>query len=65
MCAQLAPTEVEESLAEILPERPARTAIQHVLSKVDQCAEDHAAEVGETIEAMAPLDPDGDILVLS
>ena len=57
MCAQLAPTEVEESLAEVLPERPARTAIQHVLPKVGKCAEDTHPEVEEAIEATAPLVP--------
>ena len=65
LCARLAPTEVEESLAEVLPERPSRTAIQHVLSKVGQCTEDHAAELEEAIETTAPLDPDGDTLVVS
>ncbi len=49
----------------MLPERPSRTAIQHVLAKVGQCAEDHAAELEQAIEATAPLDPDGDTLVAS
>ncbi len=65
LSARLVPAEVEESLSEVLPERPSRTAIQHVLAKVGQCAEDHAAELEEAIEATAPLDPDGDTLVAS
>ena len=63
--ARLVPAEVEESLSEVLPEGPSRTAIQHVLAKVGQCAEDHAAEVEQAIEATAPLDADGDTLVVS
>ena len=63
--ARLVPAEVEESLTEVLPEGPSRTAIQHVLAKVGQCAEDHAAEVEQAIEATAPLDVDGDTLVTS
>jgi hypothetical protein len=63
--ARLVPAEVEESLSEVLPERPSRTAIQHVLAKVGQVAEDHAAEVEAAIQATAPLDTDGDTLVSS
>jgi hypothetical protein len=63
--AQLPPGEVEEALAEVLLQGPSRTAIQHVLAKVGQCAETHATEVEVALEERAPLDVDGDILVAS
>jgi len=63
--ARLVPAEVEESLGEVLPKRPSRTAIRHVLAKVGQSAEDHASELEQAIEATAPLDTDGDTLVTS
>jgi len=63
--ARLVPAEVEDSLCEVLPERPSRTAIQQVLATVGQCAEDHAEALEEALEATAPLDTDGDTLVTS
>ena len=43
--ARLVPAEVEDSLGEVLPEPPSRTAIQHVLTTVGQCAEDGAQQL--------------------
>ena len=63
--ARLVPAEVADSLSQVLPERPSRTAIQHVLTTVGQCAEDHAEELEEAIQATAPLDSDADSLVVS
>ena len=61
--ARLVPAEVEESLSEALRESPSRTAIRNVLKDVGQCAEDHAEELEERLQATARLDPDGDTLV--
>jgi hypothetical protein len=63
--ARLVPAEVEESLWEVLPERPSRTAIQHVLATVGQCAEEGAEQLELALEATAPLDTEGDTLVVS
>ena len=63
--ARLVPAEVEDSLREVLPEPPSRTAIQHVLSAVGQCAEDGAAQLELALQAAAPLDTEGDTLVVS
>ncbi len=63
--ARLVPAEVEESLGEMLPTAPSRTAIQHVLTKVGQCAEEGAGQLELTLETTAPLDTAGDTLVVS
>ena len=63
--ARLVPAEVEESLREVLPQGPSRTAIQHVLRRVGQCAEDHAQQLELSLQATAPLDVEGDTLVTS
>ena len=63
--ARLVPAEVEDSLGEVLPEPPSRTAIQHVLATVGQCAEDGAGQLELALEAAAPLAADGDTLVVS
>jgi len=63
--ARLVPAEVEDSLGEVLPEPLSRTAIQHVLSTVGQCAEDGAGQLELDLQAAAPLDADGDPLVVS
>ena len=63
--ARLVPAEVEESLGEMLPEPPSRTAIQHILTTVGQCAEDGAGQLELALQAEAPLDVEGDTLVVS
>ncbi|MFC1525685.1 hypothetical protein ACFL6X_02620, partial [Candidatus Latescibacterota bacterium] len=63
--ARLVPAEVEDSLGEMLPEPPSRTAIQHVLTRVGQCAEEGAGQLELALQATAPLDTDGDTLVVS
>lgn len=65
MGARLTPGEVAETLAEVFPDPPSCTAIQHVLAKVGQQAEDNATEVEAVLNAQAPLDLDGDTLVVS
>ena len=62
---RLVPAEVEDSLREVLPESPSRTAIQHVLTTVGQCAEDHTEQLELALAATAPLDVDADTLVVS
>ena len=56
--ARLVPAEVEDSLGEVLPEPPSRTAIQHVLTTVGQCAEDGAEQLELALQGAAPLDPE-------
>ncbi len=63
--ARLVPAEVEDSLGEMLPEPLSRTAIQHVLSTVGQCAEDGAGQLELALQAAAPLDAEADTLVVS
>ncbi len=63
--ARLVPAEVEDSLGEVLPEPPSRTAIQHVLAAVGQCAEDGTEQLELALETAAPLDAEGDTLVVS
>ena len=63
--ARLVPAEVEDSLGEMLPEPPSRTAIQHVLSTVGQCAEEGSGQLELALEAVVPLDAKGDTLVVS
>ena len=63
--ARLVPAEVEDSLREVLPEPPSRTAIQHVLTVVGQCAEDGAQQLELALQGAAPLDAEGDTLVVS
>ncbi len=63
--ARLVPAEVEDSLGEVLPEPPSRTAIQHVLTTVGQCAEDGAEQLELALQGAAPLDAEGDTLVVS
>tara|TARA_Y100000310_G_C20608780_1_gene776912 strand:+ start:114 stop:1544 length:1431 start_codon:yes stop_codon:yes gene_type:complete len=63
--ARLVPAEVEDSLGEVLPELPSRTAIQHVLATVGQCAEDGAEQLELALQGAAPLDAEGDTLVVS
>ena len=50
---------------EVLPEPPSRTAIQHVLTTVGQCAEDGAQQLELALQGAAPLDAEGDTLVVS
>ncbi len=63
--ARLVPAQVEDSLAELLPEGPSCTAIQHLLAAVGQHAEEAADALEEAREAHAPLDPAADTLVVS
>ena len=63
--ARLVAAEVEDSLGEVLPEPPSRTAIQHVLTAVGQCAEDGAEQLELSLETAAPLNAEGDTLVVS
>ena len=63
--ARLVPAEVEDSLREVLPEPPSRTAIQHVLTAVGQCAEERAGQLELALQGTAPLDTEGDTLVVS
>ena len=44
---------------------PSRTAIQHVLTTVGQCAEDGAQQLELALQGAAPLDAEGDTLVVS
>ena len=63
--AGMVPAEVENSLRELLPEPPSRTAIQQLLTRVGQYAEDHAEQLELALQTAAPLDPEGDTLVVS
>ena len=63
--ARLVPAEVEDSLSEMLPAPPSRTAIQHLLSTVGQCAEEGTGQLELALETAAPLDTAGDTLVVS
>lgn len=63
--ARLVAAEVEDSLGEVLPEPPSRTAIQHVLTAVGQCAEDGAEQFELSLETAAPLNAEGDTFVVS
>ena len=63
--ARLVPAEVEDSLGEVLPEPPSRTAIQHVLAAVGQCAEDGTEQLELALETAAALDAEGDTRVVS
>ena len=65
MGARLTPGEVAQTLAEVFPDGPSTTAIQHVLEQVGQRAEDHAAAVEASLNEQAPLDLGGDTLVAS
>ena len=55
LSARLVPAEVEDSLAEVLPKPPSRTAIQHLLTTVGQCAEDGAQQLELALQEAAPL----------
>ena len=57
--ARLVPAEVEDSLGEVLPEPPSRTAIQHLLTAVGQCAEDGAGQLELALQGVAPQSGDG------
>ena len=63
--ARLVPAEVADSLGEVLSEPPSRTAIQHVLTAVGQCAEDGAGQLELALQGAAALDAGGDTLVVS
>lgn len=63
--ARLVPAEVEDTLAEVLAEAPSRTAIQHLLTTVGQYAEDHAEQLELALQEAAPLETEGDTLVVS
>ena len=63
--ARLVPAEVEDSLGEVLSEPPSRTAIQHVLATVGQCAEDGTEQLELALETAAALNAEGDTLVVS
>ena len=58
------PAEVEDSLAELLPEGPSCTAIQHLLAAVGQHAEEAAGALEEAMDARAPLEAAADTLVV-
>jgi len=58
--ARLVPAEVEDSLSEVLLEPPSRTAIQHVLTRVGQCAENGAEQLELALATAAPLASEGD-----
>ena len=62
--AGMVPAEVRDCLGELLPEPPSRTAIQYLLTTVGQYAEDHAEQLELALQAAAPLDPEGDTLVV-
>jgi len=62
--AQLVPAAVEQAVAEALGTGPSRTAIQHLLHRVGQCAETHAGELEAAIQAQHPLPTQGDTLVV-
>ena len=49
--ARLVPAEVEDSLAELLPQGPSCTAIQHLLAAVGHHAEEAADALEEAMEA--------------
>ena len=61
----MVPAEVRDCLGELLPEPPSRTAIQQLLTRVGQYAEDHAEHLELALQATAPLAPEGDTLVVS
>ena len=63
--ARLVPAEVADSLGEVLSEPPSRTAIQHVLTAVGQCAEEGAGQLELALQGAAALDAGGDTLVVS
>ena len=63
--ARLVPAEVEDSLGQVLLEPPSRTAIQHVLTDVGQCAEEGAGQLELALQDAAPLNAEGDTLVVS
>ena len=63
--AGMVPAEVRDCLRELLPEPPSRTAIQQLLARVGQYAEDHADQLELALQEAAPLDPAGDTLVVS
>ena len=63
--ARLVPAEVEDSLTEVLPDPPSRTAIQHLLTTVGPYAEDHAEQLELALQDVAPLKAEGDTLVVS
>ena len=65
LSARLVPAEVEDSLAEVLPKPPSRTAIQHLLTTVGQCAEDGAQQLELALQEAAPLNAQADTLVVS
>ena len=65
MGGRLTPGEVAETLAEVFPDGPSATAIQHVLRTVGQEAEDNATAVEAALNEQAPLNLDGDTLVAS
>jgi hypothetical protein len=62
--AQLVPSEVEDCLGEVLVEPPSRTAIQHLLTDVGQRAEEGAGQLELALQEEAPLDREGDTLVV-
>ena len=63
--AGMVPAEVRDCLGELLPEPPSRTAIQYLLTTVGQYAEDHAEQLELALQEAAPLDPEGDTLVVT
>ena len=63
--AGMVPAEVRDCLGELLPEPPSRTAIQQLLARVGQYAEDHADQLELALQEVAPLDPAGDTLGVS
>ena len=62
--ARLVSAEVEDSLAELLPQGPSCTAIQHLLAVVGHHAEEAADALEEAMEAQAPLEAAADTLVV-
>ncbi len=63
--ARLVPSEVEDSLREVLPQPPSRTALQRLLTTVGQGAEDGAESLERALQEAAPLNAEGDTLVVS
>ena len=62
--AQLTPAQVEAAMAQMLPQGPSRTAIQHLLTRVGERAETQAAAVEAALQAQAPLSVDAEVLVV-
>jgi hypothetical protein len=60
---RIVPEEVEEALARVYPDGPSCKAIRRVLSRAGAYVEAHSDDLEETLNRMAPLNVQGDILV--